>query len=84
MLSTSSDFVEVSILVGDVGSVNSILDVEDLVDVFITSPAVLDLGGSLGLQVDLVQLNRLEVFDVRSRITGCKIVLLVWGVAKSR
>jgi hypothetical protein len=52
--------------------------------VFITSPAVLDLGGSLGLQVDLVQLNRLEVFDVRSRITGCKIVLLVWGGAKSR
>jgi hypothetical protein len=70
MLGTSSDLVEISILVGDCASVESFLDVENLVDVFITGPGVLDLGGGLGLQINLVQFNRLEVFDVGSRVTG--------------
>jgi hypothetical protein len=54
VLSISSDLVIVSILGRDISISESILDVEDSSDVFIASPAVLDLCGFLGMQINLV------------------------------
>lgn len=70
VLSVSSDLVVICVLVRDIGSRKSILNVEDSSDMLITRPAVLNLSGCLGLKIDLVKLDGLEVFNMGSRVAS--------------
>lgn len=68
MLSGSSGLVEI----GNIARVirgDGVLKVEDLLNVFVTSPGILDLGGGLGVQINFVEFNRLEVLNMRSGVT---------------
>jgi hypothetical protein len=67
VLSGSSSLVEIGNIAGVIS--DGVLEVEDLLNVFVTRPGVFNLGGGLGTQINLVQFDRLEVLNVRSGIT---------------